>query len=283
MLQFGFRAHDFGRLPAEDLADRLSAFNPASIQLALSKALPGIPDENGFLSPGMARSIKNAFDRHNIGISVLGCYINPVHPDVEERAKQLEKFEEHLRFARDFGCAIVATETGSLNPDCSFHPGTSGRSTFNTLCDSLARLTHVAERCGSIVGIEPVADVHTLSSIELVRELLDRIDSPALGILFDPVNLIPSRGTQESQPEFFERAFRVFGHRIVAIHAKDFRFVDGSKIGNIRAGQGDFDFTGFFRLLQAKKPRIDVILEEMSSATATASLKFLNEVMLETQ
>lgn len=282
MLQFGLRAHDFGRFSAPILAEKIAAFSPASVQLALAKALPGIPETPGFLSPGLARHVRNAFAGHNIAIAVLGCYINPVHPDPETRETQLRRFEEHLRFARDFGCAVVGTETGSLNPDCSYHPGTESRETFDTLCASIERLTLAAERCGSIVGIEPVADQHTLSSIEKTQALLQRIDSPALGIIYDPVNLIPQAGFAGSQTDFFQRAFDAFGDRIVAVHAKDFCFENGRKTGDLPAGTGDLDYAALFSLLQARKPLIDVLLENTSPATACASLAFLAGAAKET-
>ncbi len=40
-----------------------------------------------------------------------------IHPDCHVRRKELERFKEHIRFARDFGCSIVGTETGNVNPD----------------------------------------------------------------------------------------------------------------------------------------------------------------------
>ena len=275
MLQFGLRAHDFGRLPAEVLAEKLERCKPVSIQLALAKAFPDNAADEGFLSPGYARRIRDIFVRRGMAIAVLGCYINPVHPEGEELERQLLRFEEHLRFARDFGCAVVGTETGSLNPDCSYHPGTQGQGTFDRLCGSVERLVRTAERCGSIVGIEPVADQHTLSSIEKTKALIERIDSPALRVIFDPVNLIPRSGLGESQESFFKRAFEAFGPRIVVVHAKDFRFEKGRKSEAVAAGAGVFDFDAFFRMLQAEKPGIDVLLENTTPETAPAAMALL--------
>jgi sugar phosphate isomerase/epimerase len=213
---------------------------------------------------------------------VLGCYINPIHPDQATRELQLSRFEEHLRFARDFGCSIVGTETGSLNPDFSFHPDTETEEAFDTLCLSVERLVKTAERCGSIVGIEPVADQHSVGSIEKAAVLLSRIDSPALGIIFDPVNLLPRKGLQESQANFFQRAFTAFGSRVVAVHVKDFRFENGKKNEAFAPGSGEFDFPAFFSLLQSSKPGIDVLLENTSPATAPAALDFLRRVAANT-
>jgi sugar phosphate isomerase/epimerase len=288
MLQFGLRAHDFGTLPLERLAETLSRFSPASIQLALSKALTDSPSPSGSLSPAYARRVRATFAKRDIAISVLGCYINPVHPERDKREASLRKFEEHLRFARDFGCAIVGTETGSRNGDCSFHPDTRTDDTFDLLCESVARLTRTAERCGSIVGIEPVADTHTVDSIEKTAELIRRIHSPALGIIWDPVNLIPAAGLESagfeltglkpaeltSQEAFFTRALDAFADRIVVVHAKDYCMKNGKKSGPMPAGKGELDWNSLFTLLQNRKPWIDVLLENASPENALETIAF---------
>ncbi|MDR1747450.1 MAG: sugar phosphate isomerase/epimerase [Spirochaetaceae bacterium] len=268
MLQIGLRAHDYGKKSAEELADTLSTFAPVSIQLALAKAFPDPPSVPGGLTPGYARRIKTIFEQRGIAIAVLGCYINPVHPDPDQRDRMLRRFEEHLRFARDFGCPMVGTETGSCNPDCSWHPDTEKPETFELLCASIERLLNTAEKCGSIVAVEAVAGQHTISSVELMAKLLNRFRSPALKVIYDPVNLIPAEGLSEPQDTFFERAFEAFGEHIAAIHAKDFRMEGGKKTGALPAGTGELDYPALLKLLMQKKPGIDILLENSSPATA---------------
>jgi sugar phosphate isomerase/epimerase len=276
MIQLGLRAHDYGRLAPEALADTLTAFNPDSIQLALTKAFPEAPPPGG-LSPGYARRIRRVFEVRHISIAVLGCYINPVHPDPDAREKMLRSFEEHLRFARDFGCALVGTETGSLNPDCSYHPGTEKPETFDLLCKSLERLVKTAEKCGSIVAVEAVADQHTISSVEKMEALLSRLASPALKVIYDPVNLIPRAGLSEPQEQFFLRAFEAFGEHIAALHLKDFRFEGGRKEGDLPAGTGSLEWKTLLGLTLRKKPGVDLLLENSLPATALGTIAFIRE------
>jgi sugar phosphate isomerase/epimerase len=280
MLQIGLRAHDYGtNVSPEKLADILVPYKPASIQLALAKALSGVPGPGG-LSPGYARRIRNIFEERGIAIAVLGCYINPVHPDPEVREKHLRRFEEHLRFARDFGCSLVGTETGSCNGDCSFHPDTEKPETLDLLCRSLERLVNTAEKCGSIAAIEAVADQHTVSSIEKMRIVLRRLASPALKVIYDPVNLIPvagllQSGLWKSQKDFFAEAFAAFGDEIAAIHAKDFRMDANGKIGTLPAGTGELDYPALLSLIEERKPGIDILLENSSPDTGKQAIAFL--------
>jgi sugar phosphate isomerase/epimerase len=276
MIQIGLRAHDYGTLPPEQLADTIAAYHPESIQLALGKAVIPAPDP-GSLSPGYARRIKKIFEARDISIAVLGCYINPIHPDLEQRENQLRRFEEHLRYAGDFGCLLVGTETGSINADCSFHPDTGKEETFELLCASIERLVNFAEKCGSVVAVEAVADHHTICSIEKMDRLLKRVPSPALRVIWDPVNLIPAAGLKESQEQFFARTLDAFGDKIAAIHAKDFRMEGGQKKGDLPAGTGELDWTALLKLLGKRKYGIDVILENSIPATARTTIAFIGE------
>jgi len=275
MPQIGLRAHDYGTgVSAMELADILGDFKPASIQLALAKSFRDAPKPGG-LSPGYARRVREALAVKGIHVAVLGCYINPVHPDPAAREKHLLRFEEHLRHARDFGCAMVGTETGSLNGDCSFHPDTEKPGAFDALCRSLERLVATAEKCGSIVAIEAVADQHTVHSVEKMELALRRLASPALKVIYDPVNLIPKSGLRENQADFFARAFDAFGDEIVAIHAKDFRMENGVKNGALPAGTGDLDYKALLRLVAERKPDIDILLENSGPDSGHAAMAFL--------
>jgi len=174
---------------------------------------------------------------------------------------------------------VVGTETGSANADCSFHPDTEKPGTFDLLCRSLERLVAFAEKCGSIVAIEAVADKHTVSSIDRMRETLRRIASPALKVIYDPVNLIPQAGLSESQGSFFARAFDAFGDDIVAIHAKDFRMEGGVKSGALPAGDGEMDYSALAELVVRRKPGIDVILEDSGPDSGRRAMDFVRAAL----
>lgn len=279
--RLGLRAHDFGCLPPDALARRLASFGASCVQLALAKALPGIAAGAEPLDPASAEKIRRSFASAGIKISVLGCYINPVHPDSATRKSQLQRFEAHLRAAVLFGCRIVGTETGSADPACGFHPDTAGEKTFAALHRSVERLVAVAEASGAIVGIEPVADTHTLSSIEKTARLLSDLPSPSLGIIFDPVNLIPASGLAVSQKSFFKEAFDAFGSRIVAVHAKDFRMEGGRKSSPLPAGSGEMDYACFCAMLKNLRHRPEIILENSGPASAVDALAWMSGIFRE--
>jgi len=281
MLQIGLRAHDYGKdVSIEELSVIINDYRPeksqsVSIQLALAKSLRNAPKPGG-ISTGFARHVRAVLEEQKISIAVLGCYINPVHPDPDIREKQLSSFCEHLRFAHDFGCTIVGTETGACNADCSFHPDTDKPETFDIFCRSLEKLITTAEKCGSITAIEAVADQHTISTIEKMEKVLRIFSSPALKVIYDPVNLIPQNGLHtESQKDFFTRAFNSFGNDITIIHAKDFRIENGVKNGMLPAGTGEMDYSSLLQLISERKPGIDILLENTSPASGKKAAEYL--------
>lgn len=272
MMRIGVRAHDFGKLPADELAGRIAAKGLSCVQLAVSKAIAGIDLKPGDLNPGVAFHIGQAFHRHGIQIAVLGCYVNPIYPDPEARRVLLGFFKEHLRFARDFGCGLVALETGSINADYSFHPDNHGEPAFQMFLASIASLVEEAEKFGVIVGIEGVT-THVVSTPARMRRVLDTIASNHLQIVFDPVNLLSMENYQE-QDRLVNEAFDLYGDRIVAIHAKDF-IIENRAFKAVRTGQGHFNYDLLLGLIQKRKPYISILLEEAGEDTAEECVRFL--------
>jgi len=271
----GGRAHDFGRLPVEELALKVSKQGYSYIQLALAKALDGIDTSLGKLSPGMANYIRDIFKKQNVQIAVLGCYINPIHPNIDERMMQIDRFKEHIRFARDFGCSIVGTETGSLKGDDSNDYDNESKSAFETLIYTLRELVKEAEKFGVIVGIEGGKN-EVVSTPQKMRRVLNLIPSNNLQVIYDPTNYLSSYNFKD-QDEIIKQAFELFGDRMVALHAKDF-VVKNGEISIVAAGKGDLNYELILRLIKEKKPFINILLEDIKEIEMEGSMSFITEI-----
>ncbi len=283
----GFRAHDFGTFNSvEALASAVASHrNPAVIQLAFQKALANAPSMDSF-TEDFALQTSKTLKAHGVSIAVLGCYINPVHPDPAILEQHLSRFERFLRFNKAFGCQVVGTETGSARPDCDLH--TAEPRYFDTLLHSVERLVKAAEKYDGIVAIEAVARQHTLSTVERMSRVLEKFPSDHLKVIYDPVNLTPWLGipekdgsyrtqpSAEAQEAFFRHAFDAFGTRIAAIHAKDYVLDEnGIKVGDKSLGTGVVDWKLFFSLLDEYGIDVPILLEDLNPATvdkATAHL-----------
>lgn len=211
------------------------------------------------LGGDVAGGIGRAFRKHRVGIEVLGCYINPIHPDPVTRAAGIACFKEHLRHAREFGCNLVALESGSVHPDYLPHPGNASPQAWDEIVQVLAELSAEAGRHGAVVGIEPVVG-HVLGDAERTRTLLDLIDSPHLRVVFDPVNLLSPQNFMDSEV-VTNHALELLGDRIDVVHLKDFLITpDGMQY--VATGGGLYHPSGLFSWLARHRPGIAVLLEE---------------------
>jgi L-ribulose-5-phosphate 3-epimerase len=280
MLQFGVRGHDFGRLPLEDLARAIADKGYGCLQLALAKALSDIDTSTGKLSTGLGRYVAGTFARHGIRIAVLGCYINPLHPDPAERRKGIDRFKEHLRFAHDFGCSIVGTETGSVRADYGPDGQSQSEASLNALIRVVAELVSEAEKFGVLVGIEAVVS-HVVSTSRRMRRVLDAVASNNLQVIFDPVNLMDQEN-QGGQDALFGEAFDLFGERIQVLHAKDVRFERGVR-QVVPVGQGLVDYRLVVDLVGQAKPWIDTLLEDTKPEFLDESRRHLATLLTPTE
>jgi len=270
----GVRAHDFGKLPVEELASKIQEKKISYIQLALSKAIIGIDDPVRILNPGLASYIRNVLFEHKIKISVLGCYLNYIHPDLNQRKNNINIFKEHIRFARDFGCSVVGTETGSLNADYSFNIDNNGDKAFQMLFESLKELVEEAERFGVFVGIEGVTS-HVISTPQRMKEMIDKINSNNLQVIFDPVNLIDI-SNYKNQDQIIKDSFELFGDKIVVIHAKDF-IVKNGNLTQAAPGKGMLNYKLLCDLIKERKPYIEIVMEETTPLTLTESIEYIKK------
>lgn len=267
-MNIGIRAHDLPKQPMEGLIKDIARRGLGSVQLALNKSFD-LDIKPGTLNPGMSYLIGSAFRRHDIQIAVLGCYANIIHPDPEERHSALSRFKEHIRFSRDFGCGIVGTETGNVNPDIIYTEENFHEKPFQDVLSSVRELVEEAEKFGVIVGIEPGVN-HPIYSPETMKRLLDEVQSNNLQVIFDPVNLMTAEN-HERQNEILSEAFSLWGDRIAVIHAKDFTISEGRLVpAPVGKGLMDYEF-----IIQQLSPHINIILDETSPENIEDAIHFL--------
>lgn len=274
-LNIGIRAHDIeNQATLEGLVEEISSKGLTSVQLALGKSFGDLNTGVGSLSPGFARHIGDAFGKKDVQIAVLGCYIHMIHPDKEKRKQELDRFKEHIRFARDFGCSIVGTETGNVNEKTGYTVDNFEEQPFLDVVDSVRELVEEAEKFGVIVAIEGGIN-HPVHTPQKLRRLLDHIDSPNVQVIFDPANFLDP-DNYHRQEEIFQEAMDILGDRMVIMHAKDFVIEDGW-IKMVPVGTGVLNYDAIFKLIKPKKPFINVLLENTREPYINDSIAFLKK------
>lgn len=275
-MNYGMRCHDI--CPQADMDTVLDGVRDngiLQIQLAMGKSFSQFDFNPGHYSPGFAHMIGDKLKARGIHVAVLGCYINPVHPDENQRQAEVLKFIEHLKYARILGADLVGTETGRFDAAMKVTAQTHTEDCYRRLLKSMREIVSAAEKLGVIVGVEGVHD-HTLNSPEIMKRFLEDIDSPNVEVILDPVNLIGARDV-ERQDQVIDQAFALYGHKITMLHIKDFILTEDGP-GFAAVGEGLFHYENLMRHLKKEKPYITMLLEESRPERCHKDIEFLQRI-----
>ena len=290
MLRIGYRAHDLGSFEsASELGRRLEEIRSTSfIQLALKKVIPSSKPWQEWDEEYIS-SIASELKSHGVSIAIVGCYINPIHPDPERRKLEVERFEKSLSLTKAFGCRYVATETGSQHPDLKYSINTSDPKNIEIFKDSLSRMLDAAEKYDAYVAIEAVARSHSISSPARMRDILETFRTDRLKVIFDPVNLIPYTGllepdgvplripTAETEHRFVTEVLDLYKDKLIAIHCKDYILTEeaGLKVGNLPALTGNFRWKDFAEEIHRRNIDVPWLMENLDPKTVAETSKIL--------
>jgi len=273
-MQIGIRAHDLGEYSFEELVQEIGKRGFKCTHFALYKAVMDFPTDNGALTPGLALYMKKVFEKFNVDVAILGCYKNLSNPDPKQLKEIVKTYKAHVRFASLLGCGVVGTETGAVNTEYKYEPENHSVEALDIFVQNVREVVDYAEKSGVILAIEPVWS-HIVNTNQRCREVLDRIDSPNLQVIFDPVNILCAANCQR-QDEIIKEAFALYGDDIIAVHAKDFKIVDGELI-SVAAGQGNLNYDLVMHYVKNKKPFMHVTLEDVNPNEAQAAKAYVEE------
>ncbi len=275
MMQIGIRFHDTLELPFEERLQEIKRQGFSCTHIALSK-VPGFTADPTALTPGYAMYMRDAFRRADLDVAVLGCYLNLATPDEKALRANQEKYMAHIRFASLMGAGMVGTETGAPNVDYHYDKeACHSQEALDTFITNLKPVVKYAEQMGVIVAIEPVYR-HIVYNPKRAREVLDRIESPNLQIIFDPVNLLWTDNYEQRQ-EVFEEAMDILEKDICMVHLKDCR-VEGDAVKSMGCGLGEMDYRSIVKFTNEKKPFIHATLEDTKPDNAVAARECIQRV-----
>lgn len=274
-MQLGIRLHDVKKAPIEERVQIAREQGFACAHVALSKLISEYPTDDGALTPGFACYLKRVFQKNDMDMAVLGCYLNLANPNQESLKKIQNRYLTHLRFASLCGVGVVGTETGAVNEKYQFEEANHSMEALNVFVNNLRPVVEYAEKMGVILAIEPVYK-HIVWNPVQARKVLDTINSPNLQIIFDPVNLLDLSNYRE-RDAIFEEAIDLLGPDIAMIHIKDFVIKDG-KMDSVAAGTGEMNYDRIMKFIKERKPFVHVTLENTVPENAVQSRKFIQEI-----
>ncbi|MGQ9681492.1 MAG: sugar phosphate isomerase/epimerase family protein [Anaerolineae bacterium] len=249
------------------------------------------------LSDGDVARIQALVAETGVSISGLGYYPNPLAPDPSEAAVYCEHLRKVIAAAQRLGIGVVNTFIGR---DWT----RSVEDNWPRLLETWRPLLRHAEERGVRIGIENCPMLFTRDewpggkniaiSPEIWRRLFADLESPNLGLNYDPSHLVWQRMD-------YIRPLREFAARLFHIHAKDAR-VDVERLNEVGIlahplqyhtpklpGLGDVDWGRFFSVLSDVGYRGAVCVEvedrayegtlALRQAALAQSARFLRQFM----
>lgn len=268
--EFGLRGHDIAD-NFEDMCKNAKETGIKKLQFAMAKTMSDVNfDEIGYNSE-ISEKVKNSLKEYNLHVSVLGCYINPVTKDKDILSVQLERFRNFLYYAKDFGADVIGTETGGGTIEEA-----RCEERYRYFINNMQPIIQEAELIGVTVGIEPVYN-GTIYSPQKMKQMLDEINSPALGVILDVSNLTVAQ-TRNIQKDTINDAFDLFGDKIKAIHLKDFSFNKDEK-SFAMAGTGELMIELIFDRIKELSKTPEIILDNTPLSLYKESIVSIEKIL----
>lgn len=269
-MQIGVRAHDFGRMEIEQLADTLQKHEFTCAQLALTKAFTGIERYEDITLSHLER-IRASFERCEIEIPIFSCYMNLGCPDKEVRSYAVETIKKCLGYCKEIDARAVGTETayGGLSKE-------EKQQWYPYMLDSIQRVTEEAQRLDVKFAIEPVVG-HPLDSLETLMDIINRVDDKRhLRVIFDACNALQIQAV-DRQEDYWNTWLDSIGEYIEAMHIKDVYYDEHAVQRGTALGKGIIRYDVIAGWVRKNRKDMYLLREELCPETAEEDLKFIRD------
>lgn len=265
----GVRAHDFGSGTFdefEEIIEKIAGLGFNSVQLAPAKSITEIGNIEDLTTEQVVK-IREILERHNITVSVLGCYLDFTSELPVVRKESIATFKKYIDFAKVLNANMIATEASYGN-----YYGENSKVEYSYLMDCFHEIVPYAENAGVLVAIEPVVR-HALDTPEITRAFLDHFRSDYLKVLYDQSNLLEADMGDEDD-SMFARSIHSFGADIVAVHLKNFVIEDNRQI-MCGLTDGIVDLKRIIQWVSQNRPEAVFLREDPNGADIEADLTFI--------
>ena len=275
-MHIAFRTHDLGVKGLDAAIQKLHTSGIDAVQLVAYKFMDEIkylPEQlNGENTLAIGNALKNA----GINVGLIGAYFNPVHSDKEKVARCKQIFKEYLKYAKNLGCDIVGSETGSFNDDkWTYNPLNRTQEALDTVIETFKELAAYAKELGVKVGMEGAAG-HVCWNVATLKRAYDAIGADNIQIIFDIYNYLDS-SNHNDYLDILDEGLKTFAGNIRVFHIKDCVFEDG-KLKQVAPGKGMFDFEKILGKIKAYDKNAVLVLEGTTGDDIIPCTKFIREV-----
>ena len=275
-MKIAFRTHDLGVKGLESAVEKCKECGISAVQLVAYKFLDDVKYAPNGIDRARAEQIGRAFAAAGISVPLIGAYFNPVHSDKEKVARCKQVFKEYLSLAKELGCNIVGSETGSFNDDkWTYNPLNRTEEALNTVIETFKELAAFAKSQGAYIGMEGAAG-HVCWNVKTLKRAVDAIAADNIKIIFDIYNYLDA-GNYQSYLEILDEGLKTFAGKIHVFHIKDCVFEDG-KLKQVAPGKGMFDFEKILSRIKAYDKDAYLVLEGTTGDDIVPCTQFIKKV-----
>jgi sugar phosphate isomerase/epimerase len=258
-LKIGLRLESLG-LPLRRALVEASRLGVAGVQVdAVGDLAPNVLSETG------RREFRHRLRAHNLELTALGCPLRRGLDTAENQQPRIEHVQKVLSLSYDLGPRVVIVQAGSIAEDPE-------QPRMHLLGESLQALAAHGDRSGTVLALET-----GLEAGSALAAFLNRFDTSALGVSFDPANLL-LHGFDPYD------SIQALGRRIVHARAKDARQASASRASQeVPLGHGDIDWLKLLGTLEEVEYRGWMVVERETGdnrlAEVAAGVAFLRRLV----
>jgi L-ribulose-5-phosphate 3-epimerase len=237
-----------------------------------------LPDDLDSLELAECRRIRAMVQDSGLAFGQLWIFEVPLfHPDPARQSANEAKLRRSCALIRELGCPVLIVGGGSYSPQGAFAP--DARNQTDQAVEAVARgarlVMPAAADHGVYLAVEPLC-LAIVRSPQCMRQIIDAVGSPHLGVNLDPVNWM-TLDTIFYMTDAVNEMFDLFGESIVAAHAKDGRLEPRVLVhlSECRCGTGQMDWRTFLRRFSQLAPATTLALEHTADADVPAAFQHL--------
>lgn len=278
MMRLFIRAHDLGVKGEENIAARLEELGLCGVQLVAYKCLDGIAYTPGSMTSERAARFRGCFESKGLTVPLIGAYFNPVHPDEGKIANGVAVFKDYLSHAKELGCEIVGSETGSYNGDkWTYNPQNRTEEALERVIKTFSELCDFAKEQGVFVGMEG-AFGHVCYNVKTLDRAVKAIGRDNIRIIFDLYNYL-DKSNVDKMYDILDEGLETFGKRICVFHIKDCRIAEDGTLKQCGVGQGIFDYEKIIGKIKKVCPDANLVFEGTTGGDIPIAVRHLKNII----
>lgn len=275
----GIMTRHIARDSLEESASVIKEYGLTAVQLTLESAgQEPIPLR---LERSEANEISQTLNDAGLTVAAVSGTFNVLDPELERRRDYLDRFARLCDVLHWLGASVVTTCTGTRDPNSMWthHPDNKLPIAWAELIEQTGEMVDMAANAGVVMAFEPETG-NVASSPAKAKRLLETINSPHLGITFDPANFFHPKDLAQ-MTDVLREGVRLLGPSIALAHAKDvFPPLPGDDhCGYGAAGKGLLDYPLYLRLLRETGYRGAIILHSLEETDIPFCLAHLQQFL----